>query len=604
MKPTEPRPKGKTTSASPRKEAERAALRRLLNAWLRETGISDPRMSPGDSSIRDLPEMVWSQVRVQGEPIRIDLPKTGKALLGGVTWLSPFGHHDFGDGWWVAPVPGAALQETGSYRETARLIMEELAAGEGESEAARARMEQLLDQVENSVGKTARYLFHRAQASVDPLGDADPIDRVRAAEQSLFFGHPFHPTPKSSEGFSEEDLERFAPELGAAFPLRWFAIHPDWVEEAGTSSVPTEVDREAMRNLPEGKHDYRLIPVHPWQAEYLFSKESIQRLIGDGVLVDLGEVGKPVYPTSSVRTAWGPGHAAAYKMPLHVRITNFIRNNPPEHLRRSLDASRFVASKRKGWDYPGFEVLTETGYRSFHPTDGEGDLAADLNVLFREHPFSDSKEAPLVVASLLEEPVEGESPLLLRAVKQAGGETGETISAALAETWLRRYLEISMVPLLRVFADDGVSLEAHVQNSMLHLEEGWPVRFYVRDMEGVSLSRERLSVSGESILPADSPVLYPDGEAWMRLQYYFFTNHLGHLIHILARYGNRDEGELWDVVRVILEELRDQEGNRYAADLAASSNLPAKANLVSRFRERGEHPDYVAIPNPMREVSR
>lgn len=587
--------------SSPRRKAERAALRRLVNAWLRETGTCDPRVLPGDLS-----EMVGSRVPVQGKPMQIHFPQTGKSLLGGVTWFSPLGHHDFGDRWWMAPNPGAPFREVISWRETARLILEELAAKEGEPERARERVEQILHQMENSVEKTACYLFHRSGSFLAPLGDAEPADRMQAAEQSLCFGHPFHPTPNSSEGFSGKDLKRFAPQLGAAFSLRWFAVHRDRVKEAvlekKSAFIPDEVEREAKRRLPEGREEYRLIPVHPWQAEHLLAKESVRKLIGNGVLIDLGTGGKSVYPTSSVRTAWGPGHAVTYKLPLHVRITNFIRNNPPEHLRRSLDASRFIALKREGWNFPGFKVLVETGSLSFRSVDGEEGLAADLNVLFREQPFFDTKEAPLVVASLLEEPTSGESSLLLHAVKQAGGETGKTISVALAEAWLRRYLEISMVPLLRLFAAEGISLEAHVQNSMLHLEGGWPTRFYVRDMEGVSLSRERLESEESPILPEDSPVLYPDREAWIRLQYYFFTNHLGHLIHILARQGQREEAELWGVVRVMLDEMREREDNRYAADLIFSPTLPAKANLISRFRERRERPDDVAIPNPMRGV--
>jgi siderophore synthetase component len=166
---------------------------------------------------------------------------------------------------------------------------------------------------------------------------------------------------------------------------------------------------------------------------------------------------------------------------------------------------------------------------------------------------------------------------------------------------LRRYLGISLLPLLAVFSEHGVSLEAHVQNSLLHLEDGWPARFFVRDMEGASVSRQRWEAGGRDALSADSPALYDDAEAWRRLKYYVVTNHVGHLVHVLGRHAQIDERRLWQVVR---ESLQNAGSDRYAADLLGSPVLPAKANLIGRFAGRAEQPLYVNIPNPMHGVCR
>ncbi len=174
---------------------------------------------------------------------------------------------------------------------------------------------------------------------------------------------------------------------------------------------------------------------------------------------------------------------------------------------------------------------------------------------------------------------------------QAGPLTFEHVAE-----WLRAYLGISLGPLLAVFTDDGISFEAHVQNSLLHTENGWPKRFFVRDMEGTSVSRERARLAG---VPLDSPVRYDDAEAWMRLRYHFVTNHLGHLVHVLGRYTPAGERRLWAVVRKFLRACP----GRYAAELVESPVLPAKANLISRFAERGERPLYVDVRNPMCEVN-
>ncbi|WP_406693126.1 IucA/IucC family C-terminal-domain containing protein [Saccharopolyspora sp. ID03-671] len=148
-----------------------------------------------------------------------------------------------------------------------------------------------------------------------------------------------------------------------------------------------------------------------------------------------------------------------------------------------------------------------------------------------------------------------------------------------------------------MFTEDGVGFEAHVQNSLLHTDNGWPNRFCVRDMEGTSADRERVA---DGVLPPGSPVLYDDAEAWLRLRYHLVTNHLGHLVAVLGRCTPAGERRLWSVVREFLGGLP----GRYAAELREAPTLPAKANLLSRFAERGESPLYVDIPNPIREVTR
>jgi siderophore synthetase component len=120
-------------------------------------------------------------------------------------------------------------------------------------------------------------------------------------------------------------------------------------------------------------------------------------------------------------------------------------------------------------------------------------------------------------------------------------------------------------------------------------------------MEGTSVSRQRWEAGGRDALPADSPVLYGDAEAWLRLKYYVVTNHLGHLVHVLGRHAEVDESRLWGVVRELVQEAAS---DRYVADLLSSPVLPAKANLIGRFAGRGERPLYVDVPNPMHGVSR
>lgn len=616
-----------TVASRSRALAEQAALERLLNCYLRETGVPDPRLHPADAATASLPPDLYADLQAQGMPMRLQLRSSGTVLLGAITYLSAAGHHQFGPRFWTqaqaarAAGPGAGsagYRPVAGVTELADLLVSDLAAAEPDTSLRQARRRSLLEQIANSIEKTALYVEHYLRRG-RPRLDPEAADRLLAAEQSLVFGHPFHPTPKSSEGFSPADLARYAPELGAGFTLHYFAAAPELVQEqflpeTGGEAIPAAILTAARDRLP-ARRGWRLLPCHPWQAAHLCQLPGVAALMGAGRLVHLGPLGGPVYPTSSVRTVWLPDHRCFFKLPLGVRITNFIRVNPADQLRRSLDASRALAALQGELAQPGFTVLLEDGYRTVAPPDWEpaarAELAASLAVLFRRAPAPAGPAAPMVLAALLEPPPHGGEPPIVAALRLAANTQDRGLTPEFVATWLRRYLEIALLPLLRLFLEGGICLEAHVQNAMLALAGGWPAGFYVRDLEGAAISRERAAARGlyGGRVTEESPALYPDAHAWHRLQYYVVVNHLGHLLFTLARYGAGEERRLWQVVRRLLEEqaplFRRAGGAHYLEELLDGPGLPAKANLISRFQERGETPVYVPIPNPMRtgEVS-
>jgi siderophore synthetase component len=410
--------------------------------------------------------------------------------------------------------------------------------------------------------------------------------------------------------------------------------------------------------------------LHPWQAEDVLRQSLVQSLIRQRVMIPLGALGPVVYPTSSIRTVWDAETGYGYKLPLHVRITNLVRDNTQEQARRTLDAAKIISELSADWQThiqsDAFKVLMETGYSRvcFKPPYeaeriGKAEVTRDLEVsgvtshakydAGHEHsraatenktaainelkllsdqftvlyrPMHLNPESTYVLASLLE-PLPGEQePRLIGIIGDpCRGKTGEQPDLAV---WLERYLQISMVPMLRLLAAKGIAFEAHLQNSLLSIRDGWPECYYVRDLEGVSIVREQAETAGwvGSLISGDSPVLYGTEEPWMRTRYYFFVNHLGALIHALAVHEQRNEQEYWRVVRKVLEQLLEQvqrqeqqepeegSGSRsrliaYIHDLLTASTLPAKANFTSCFQSRGDTPSFIPIPNPIhiREVT-
>ncbi|MEI7025532.1 IucA/IucC family protein [Paenibacillus sp. y28] len=623
--------------------AEQAAVRGMLNCYLRETGIYDPRLSmaagsrelfteeagiasdghgeqrsgasavtPADARLR----LVLGRLEgTQEEAFAVHLPRSGVWIAGQLNYFSATGQHQYGAALYTWNERDGEVQPALPEQLIDRLLAE---VSLRDQEAARERRAaEMRGQITNSIRRMALYLEHAA-VDREAVG-IRPLDYIRS-EQSLLAGHPFHPTPKSSEGFTDAELGQFAPELGASFQLHYMAVSKEllieeWIGEP--FPVPSAVQRTAAEKLGPMADGYCLLPLHPWQAEYVSALGPVRQMKKQGKLVDLGPLGEPVYPTSSVRTVWDPAAGVFYKLPLHVRITNFIRENTPSQIRRTMDAAlvlrqAFRQGARGGYEQDGMCILPETGFQTVQAFTTGGisaldreQLLASFAVVYRqaEEIAGANQASCFVIASLLEQVPGQNEPLLFQAVRQSN-------QGLLPDwgDWLLRYLELSLLPLIRVFASKGISLEAHVQNSLVKLEQGLPVRYFVRDLEGISISEAKAArlAWAPQVVPSNSPVLYTEAEAWLRLKYYFIVNHLGALIHTIARANRQDELVYWRVARTLLEEQLARSGPEdewtgWLLDLLTCRELPAKANLISRFQERGETPDFITIPNPIYE---
>ncbi|MFC9708247.1 IucA/IucC family protein [Paenibacillus sp. NPDC056933] len=597
------------SAISPSRLARQETLSRMLNAYLRETGQHDP------------------YIRLATNPdlsLVIKLPRTNQRIFGNLLHRSAAGHHVYGDKFHIAESEEA--QPDGwrelSFEQITTLLLDEISSVEPNLEVRMLKRTELEQMVYNSLEHMTSYLEHALNSSSPVTLD------FRYLEQSLLCGHPFHPTPKSLEGFSSWDSHAYSPEFGVNFALNCFAAAPelvleDWLDtvDYGTEApwVPAEMSEAALTHLPPECRHYVLLPCHPWQAAYLRTLEPVKSLLQQGNLIDLGSTGPAVYPTSSVRTVWNPKDSCFYKLSLHIRITNFIRENNEEQLLRTLDASRIVQQIQDRWTSEKFQILLEKGYRSLKvpeiPSSTQDALISGFSMILREAPESSrsASGAPYVVASLMEVLPGETEPLLFRAVQESleSSSSPDRVHDVRVQTdwyaWLRQYLGISMVPLVELYAETGISLEAHVQNSMLRLEDGMPAAFVVRDLEGISVNRTVAEQQGwiDQVVAANSPVLYTEEESRYRLKYYFFVNHLSHVVQRLAYYTGQMEQPYWKVVRHTLEELQKKTTesshiNDVICDLLNAETLPAKANFLSRFHQRGETPLYVNIPNPMR----
>ncbi|MCP1574981.1 siderophore synthetase component [Herbaspirillum rubrisubalbicans] len=566
---------------------ERRLAEQYLNTYCRETGQPDPRLATSTSPEPALAEHCrhWRETALQ--PFVLDFTHAGVRLAGAFSYFSPIGYHRLGSALWLGQQGvWRRLDDVATLSDLIAGALEAAASGDGAPNLAQGRL-RLQALMRNSIAKVRR--FHQDTP-------AEPRPAYAQSEQGLRFGHIFHVTSKASDGFTESDLQAYAPELGASFQLHYFAVRSELLQRRSLEGKAPPIDPAALHYaeplLREG--DYRLLPCHPWQARYLLAQPEVSHLLREGALISLGALGERAWPTSSVRTVWLPQQALFIKLALNIRITNFVRNNPDEHVRRALDASLALSClPAQRVRQPHFCLLLETASETLRLPDPE--LRASFAILYRQAMNAEQAAQVHLVATLVEEAADGSVPLQTLLLQAAGSVPPDQ---AMVQRWWQRYLEVTLLPMLELFADYGVSLEAHLQNSLVGFEQGWPVCGYARDMEGTSISRQRFPLLER--LDADSPALYSEAQAWHRFQYYVLVNHIGHVAASLARLGWCDEHSLWEQAR------RSLLGCTASAlplvdELLQQASLPAKANLLSSFHQQGETPSWITIANPLRK---
>lgn len=570
-------------------------VEQYLNTFFRETGLDIHRhlVSYQDNPYADQLAMSDGELG-----FAYHFTASDTVLYGTISHLSLTGYHRYG-ATFLLQQNGAGMAETlGEIRPLLRLICAQLALNAGQEPEHRQQAANLYEKMCNSVEKSGFFL----NARKEKVAALSVTEDFTAAEQGMLLGHPFHVTSKASLGFSEEDMKRYSPELGASFRLHYFAVAPELVRTLSSGADVSQLldpaaRQEAARLLGARAGRYQLIPCHPWQANFLLAQPAVRQQLEQELIISLGPLGQVVWPTSSVRTVWMPESRLFLKLSLDVRITNFIRNNPPEQMIRAIDASRLLNQLTPEETDDALCLLPELAAQTLELAG----LEAAFGIIYRAGLEDEALEQTRVLGSLVEEcPMTGALPLG-HYVRQAAELAGKDITASFVADWWRQYSEVSLLPALTLFATTGISLEAHLQNSLMRFRQGAPVQLVVRDMEGVSVASDSILAQRGTAVGPESSVWYSADEAWFRFKYYLVVNHIAHLIGALARTFPVSEARLWQTTGQVLADANlGGRAQSYARELLQARYLPAKANMLSTFNGTGETPAWVNIPNPLR----
>lgn len=551
--------------------------------------------------------------RIVSNAVRVPLSTRHAELVLDLEYRSPTMRHRFRlparletNGMPTGPVRAATLVS---------MLIDELAAGSGDPGT------ELFARVIDSMGAIAHSLDVRS-GDVERLWDAAPLSFAES-EQALLVGHMVHPTPKSRADMTAGERDRYSPEVGGRFRLHWLAVDPAYVHHnsaTGTAAIDLArqlvaddpaIDAAALAQRLVGLGERVLVPAHPWEARHLALDAATADLFDSGVVVDLGPMGSDVIPTTSVRTV--VAGAWQLKFSLHVRVTNSMRVTLPKELGRAVEAAHLAATSvgdEVATVAPAFTLIQDPAFLTIRRPDGT--VESGFSVLFRDRSWDTGRSDITALTTLCQDdPFTPRRSRLGNIVESIATRDGRAVHDVGRE-WFGRFSDIVVRSLVRLYGDVGLCFEAHQQNTLVELIDGWPVRGLYRDSQGY-FHRELAHDDMVRVIPGLGEVtesIFPEDLADERLVYYLFLNMTLGVVNALGVAGVADERVLLGDLRRLLEEERER-GGRYPLTLVDhlldDDRWPCKGNLRTRFHDMDElvgdiatQSVYVTVPNPLR----
>jgi len=354
---------------------------------------------------------------------------------------------------------------------------------------------------------SSAYKLSKPNQNAQALVNAD----FQTVEAAMTEGHPCFVANNGRIGFDAADYLAYAPEAAAPVQLVWVAVHQRNAHFSNLSDLSyeqlmrDELGAETLdafhQQLTEkglSVSDYILMPVHPWQWQNklltVFAAD-----IANQNIVYLG-VGSDSYQAQqSIRTFFNrsqPGKRYV-KTALSVLNMGFMRGLSPYYMATTPAINEWLAQLVAGdaWlQRCNFRILREVAAVGYHNRYYEQAITGDsafkkmFAALWRDNPAANLQPGQrlMTMASFLH--VDRHQQALLPALIAASGLT--------AETWVARYLECYLSPLLHCFYQHDLVFMPHGENLIILLENNVPVSAYMKD-----IGEEIAVMDPEAVLP-------------------------------------------------------------------------------------------------------
>lgn len=326
-------------------------------------------------------------------------------------------------------------------------------------------------------------------------------------ESEIIEGHPYHPCFKSRTGFTIDDHKDYGPEAKQSFTLQWVAVRRNYVRISVLEEEENFWKRELGHILWEDLlatlavfdgafEEYTFLPVHPWQWHNM--KQELAGLMEQKDLIPLNVKGDYYRATQSVRTLWNFSNPkkAQLKCSMNMVNTSSLRKLHSHAVCAAPHISAWLKRVIQLDDYlhneASFIVLEEYAGIIFEPNIKkhsrklEGQLGSIWRESVRSYMKDEEEAVPFTVLMMMER--DGR-PFIDDWLCRYG-----------TEEWIKRLIEVSVIPVWHLLVAHGIAVEAHAQNMILLHQNGWPTRVVLRDFHD-SIEYMEEFIADRSLVP-------------------------------------------------------------------------------------------------------
>ena len=442
---------------------------------------------------------------------------------------------------------------------------------------------------------------------LEKLKKDNDIDDVLYSESLIFEGHPTHPLTKTKLPLSMEEVRTYSPEFEKIINLKVMLIHNEYVNVTTILDHSQFILNEVIPEYLDELHtfmndrerllkDYKVILVHPWQYEHTI-RNKFKEWLQNHILIST-PFHVPSKATSSFRTMSLINHPYHVKLPVNVQATSAVRTVSPE---TTIDGPKLSqALHRELNQYTQLDVVLEP-YGLFAKTDS--DDARQLACIIREKPFIKNDGILLVTGALVNKNVVDNEITVDSYLKWIN----DDINQHTIHQFMRNYTRQLVTPLLALIQDYGIALEAHMQNTLVHLGPKYQIQFIVRDLGGSRIDIKTLSQRLKHI-EVENKSLLADSieEVIMKFQHAVVQNQLAELIFHFKKYEFIKEEELFNIIQEEIE-VAINDTKPHADTLRKvlfGPTITVKALLKMRMKKKVKKYLNISLDNPIkREVN-
>jgi len=412
----------------------------------------------------------------------------------------------------------------------------------------------------------ATYKYANQRFSSKELVDCS----FQGIEHAMTEGHPCFVANNGRIGFDGEDYLKYAPEANEPFKIFWIAGHKSKAtytaiksmeynslmhKELGVSKIAAFNSK--LENLGLEMESYIFIPVHPWQW---FNKilQVFAADIANQNIVFLGESNDKYSAQQSIRTLYNFSNPQKMytKTALSILNMGFMRGLSPYYMQSTPHITAWITDlldKDAYLEQVGFTMLGEVATVGFQNTYYEvlGKTNAHnkmLSALWRESPHTKINEGQqlMTMAAFLHSDTNRSS--LLAELIQSSSHT--------VESWLKKYLNAYLSPLLHCFYKYELVFMPHGENIIMVMENSTPEHILMKD-----ITEEVIVFNPNMDMPEKVKRLYTETSDQMKVLTIFtdvFDCFFRFMAAILENHLEYPENKFWRLVAECIHTYQKQ----------------------------------------------